>query len=148
MRQHSGAPTWWCCEICSVMLPRDVWPASGGSTALRLEPLYRIRFTYQESWMVELEGGSSPCFSLRDAARVLSVVASGARTSRSAEPQPGRSVLTFAPPSIPTTARQSWSSGRDMAAPTHRVDGRSSAASFTSATANATAGSTTLYACV
>jgi len=35
-----------------------------------------------------------------------------------------------------------------MAAPTHRVDGRSSAASFTSATANATAGSTTLYACV
>jgi hypothetical protein len=39
------------------MLPRDVWPASSGSTALRLEHLYRIRFTYPESWMVELEGG-------------------------------------------------------------------------------------------
>jgi hypothetical protein len=37
--------------------PRDVWPTSSGSTALRLEPLYRIRFTYPESWMVELEGG-------------------------------------------------------------------------------------------
>ena len=57
MRQHSSTPIRWCCEICSVMLPRDIWPASGGSTALRLEPLYRIRFTYPESWMVELEGG-------------------------------------------------------------------------------------------
>jgi hypothetical protein len=57
MRQHSGTPTWWCGEMCSVMLPRDVWPASSGSTALRLEHLYRIRFTYPESWMVELEGG-------------------------------------------------------------------------------------------
>src|SRR5207244_9606157 len=37
--------------------PQDVWPASGGSTALRLEPLYRIRFTYPEAWMVGLEGG-------------------------------------------------------------------------------------------
>src|SRR6476620_3783518 len=57
MRQHSGTPMRWCCEICSVMLPRDVWPASCGSTALRLEPLYRIRFTYPESWMVSLDGG-------------------------------------------------------------------------------------------
>ena len=57
MRQRRGTPIRWCCEICSVMLPRDVWPASGGSTVLRLEPLYRIRFTYPESWMVELDGG-------------------------------------------------------------------------------------------
>jgi len=57
MRQRRGTPIRWCCEICSVMLPRDVWPASGGSTVLRLEPLYRIRFTYPESWMVALDGG-------------------------------------------------------------------------------------------
>ena len=30
---------------------------SDGEDALRLEPLYRIRFTYPESWMVDLEGG-------------------------------------------------------------------------------------------
>ena len=28
-----------------------------GSATLRLEQLYRIRFTYPESWMVGLEGG-------------------------------------------------------------------------------------------
>jgi hypothetical protein len=32
-----------------VVRPREI--------ALRLEPLYRIRFTYPESWSVELEGG-------------------------------------------------------------------------------------------
>ena len=28
-----------------------------GGAILRLEPLYRVRFTYPESWMVSLEGG-------------------------------------------------------------------------------------------
>jgi hypothetical protein len=28
-----------------------------GSTTLRLEPLYRVRYTYPESWVVGLEGG-------------------------------------------------------------------------------------------
>ena len=46
----------WRCEIWSVMLPAR-WFAGGGSTALRLEQLYRIRFTYPESWVVGLEGG-------------------------------------------------------------------------------------------
>ena len=31
--------------------------ASTGSAALRLESLYRIRFTYPQSWVVGLEGG-------------------------------------------------------------------------------------------
>jgi hypothetical protein len=33
------------------------WFARSGSTRLRLEQLYRIRFSYPESWMVRLEGG-------------------------------------------------------------------------------------------
>ena len=31
--------------------------ATGGGTDLRLEQLYRIRFTYPASWMITLEGG-------------------------------------------------------------------------------------------
>src|SRR5512132_415157 len=49
---------------------------------MRLEPLYRIRFAYSESWAVGLDGGWQQLFlSLRDAARVRSPGVSAARTS-------------------------------------------------------------------
>ena len=43
--------------MCSVMLPRTSGRLAAGVQLLRLEHLYRIRFTYPESWIVELEGG-------------------------------------------------------------------------------------------
>ncbi len=38
---------------------------------MRLEPLYRIRFTYPEGWAVDLDGGWQQMFSSpRDAVKV------------------------------------------------------------------------------
>jgi hypothetical protein len=36
---------------------------------MRLEPLYRVRFTYPESWSVGLDGGWQQMFFIADAVR-------------------------------------------------------------------------------
>src|SRR3954454_18304581 len=45
------------CPTWSVRRKEGVSSPRGGRTSMRLEQLYRIRFTYPQSWMVSLEGG-------------------------------------------------------------------------------------------
>jgi hypothetical protein len=71
---------------------------------MRLEPLYRLRFTYPESWAVGLDGGWQQLFlSPRGAARDRSPVASAERTSPGRKARKAASGLTSAPSSRPTT---------------------------------------------
>ena len=41
---------------------RGSYCLAGEETQMRLEPLYRVRFTYPESWGIELEGGWQQVF--------------------------------------------------------------------------------------
>ena len=75
---------------------------------MKLEPLYRIRFSYPESWMVTLEGGWEQHLFLAEGR------CEGAITGRfrganfpSAEPRRGRFAQTSARSSKPTTVRPS-----------------------------------------
>ena len=79
--------------------------------AVRLEPLYRIRFTYPESWMVGLEGGWEQHLTLAEG-RCEGTISGRFRGAnfRSVGPRLGRTVQTSAPPSRQTTERRSCSS--------------------------------------
>jgi hypothetical protein len=99
---------------------------------LRLEQLYRVRFTYSEGWMVSLEGGWQQHLFLADGhCEVRSVADSAASTILNAELLRARSDLISAPSSSPMTGPRSWSSCTVMVARTRLADDRSSAPYFT-----------------
>ena len=98
---------------------------------MRFEPLYRVRFTYPESWMVGPEDGWEQHLLLAEGRCEGSI---SGRFRGANFPHRRTAAGPFrpdsAPSSTPTTGRRSCSSGMDMAVPTHRGDGRLSAPSF------------------
>src|SRR5262249_38031233 len=117
---------------------------------LRLEPLYRIRFTYPASRMVGPDGGWEQHMFIAEGRCEGSINGRfrGGELSAPGGCNPGRSGPTSAPSSRPTTRRRSCSNGTDTAAPIRPDDDRSWAPSSTSATQSHIAASTTSSACV
>ena len=73
---------------------------------MRLEPLYRIRFTYPESWAVSLDGGWQQMFFLAEGRCEGSVTGRfrGANFPRRSRGRPAPSGPISVPSSRPTTA--------------------------------------------
>jgi hypothetical protein len=108
---------------------------------MRLEPLYRIRFTYPESWAVGLDGGWQQMFFIAEGRCEGWVTGRfrGANFPRSRV----RRVLsgqTSGPSSRRMMGPRSWLSGTGMAVPTRPDAVRSSGRYFTRPTASPTVG--------
>ena len=93
---------------------------------MRLEPLYRIRFSYPESWVVGLGGGWQQMFFIAEGRCEGAVTGRfrGANFPRK-EGTDGPSAPTSGPLLRPTTGPRSWLSGTGMDVPTLRSAVRS-----------------------
>ncbi len=47
---------------------------------MKLEPLYRVRFTYPESWAVGLDGGWQQVFFIAEGMNIRPIIAFGSST--------------------------------------------------------------------
>ena len=108
---------------------------------MRLEPLYRIRFVYEEDWMVGLEEGWEQHLFFAEGRCEGSITGRfrGANFpvggDRAAPTRP-----TSAPRSRPMTEPRSWLSCTDTGGHTRLAGVRSSAPCYTSATATGIVG--------